>query len=110
MNIADEFYKLMKERRYDTYEEHRKEVARVFVDVLGTLCNEGDNSQYERIAERFNAEHRTIQQQIFSLFLHICSELAERYKENRYDARNEYACKMAAKIIELVESPHVPLI
>ena len=57
----------------------------------------------------FAVEHRLLQQYIFQyVVMPIIFQLASAYREGRFDARNEWACKMASELVrQNVELSHL---
>lgn len=53
--------------------------------------------------DTITSEHRTLQQNIFRLFLGCIEEWAEMYDDGYYDARNEAICKISRQIIDMLE-------
>ena len=56
---------------------------------------------HEEFVETVLREHRTLQQNVFEAFLHLCKAWAA-LPENRYDARNEYTVQRSREIMELL--------
>jgi hypothetical protein len=80
------------------YEKEAKNVADL-LDLLESVVNGGGSGTYMVIAEYISTRfHRTLQQQVFSMFTALCKEWAEAHKDNRFDARNEYTCQMSKNI------------
>lgn len=73
----------------------------VLAKLFSTFSNGGDRENFKEFATDISHDHRTLVQQKFSLFLQFCKVLAENHKSGNYDARNEYSCQTAAKIMEL---------
>ena len=49
------------------------------------------------------SDHRTLQQNMFRLFLECIEVWAEMYDDGYYDARNEATCKISRQIIDMLE-------
>ena len=68
------------------------------------------NFDQKAFVETIMREHRTLQQNVFEAFLHLCGAWA-KLDENQYDARNEYTVLTAKKIMELtagcVRTPYI---
>ena len=77
---------------------NEKELATVIADSLNSFgFNVG------KFTEEMSKEHRYLQAEFMQLcleWLHKCREL---YEEERYDGRNEYACKTGKKLIDFLE-------
>ena len=44
-------------------------------------------------------DHRYLQHQMFMFCVHFIDLMAKNYNKNRYDARNEFACKTASDMV-----------
>jgi phosphoglycerol transferase MdoB-like AlkP superfamily enzyme len=84
----------------DTYEEQRKEEAQKVVSLLSKYVNNLGHSDKIFVNEVMN-EHRTLQQQMFNVFMACISEWAKCYESDRYDQRNEFAVKQSNKIMKM---------
>jgi hypothetical protein len=73
----------------------------VLAKLISTFSNGGDRKNFQELATDMSHDHRTLVQQKFQLFLQFCQVLASNHKSGNYDARNEYACQTAAKVMEL---------
>lgn len=80
-----------------------------FADMLGDFCNDM-SLDTDKVAKKVITQHRTIQQNIFGLFLSCCKQWAENYKTGVYDLRNEYTCQKAVEIIKLTDGMRPPYI
>lgn len=70
-----------------------KEVAQVVSD----FANVAFESEKQEFAETVTNEHRTLQEEMFTMFLGCLNEWSEK-KEYQIDARNQYTYK-ASKIM-----------
>ena len=74
-----------------------------FADKLNEYVNcFGFNGK--AVAQECKSHHRYLQSEEFTLILEILKAFAEEYDENRYDGRNEYACKASKLIINYLIS------
>lgn len=76
------------------------------LNILGS-----DNSKVVR--DYFGRQHRTLQQQFMKVVIvPVLQQLAEAHKEKLVDPRNEYAAKLATKMLENVteDDLYLPLI
>jgi len=69
-----------------------------FAKALGNYVNSFSVNQKE-VAQLCKNHHRYLQNEEFTLILEILKAFAEEYDENRYDDRNEYACKASKLLI-----------
>lgn len=53
-------------------------------------------------AEQCSKDHRYLQEQLFIFCMHYLDELSESFHNRRYDARNEFSCSSAAKIVDAI--------
>jgi len=76
------------------------EVAKNFEQSVNTTAYN------PHLAARYiaNRAHRYLCNEIFHFFLHLIYFLSDNYKKGWYDPRNEYACKTANAIVELMDS------
>jgi len=70
------------------------EFAHLFMDMV----NSG-GSRATDFAEVVTSEHRFLQGEAFTLFLFCIEEWAKAYANERYDGRNEAACKLSAVML-----------
>jgi hypothetical protein len=63
------------------------------------------NSQYDEdlFVNEVLLEHRTLQQKISGLMLRVIVAMGDQYRSERYDARNEMACKISEKLLTVLE-------
>lgn len=66
--------------------------------VLSKYVNNMSHSAKE-LAEELHNDHRTLIQCTANVFIKFFELLANDYCNNRYDARDEAACKLAMKIM-----------
>lgn len=76
-------------------EKRAAELAEAVANGINSMCFD-----YEAFCHRMSREHRALQQDFTTLCFKWLKTLSEMYKNGSYDARNEYACKMANKIVE----------
>ena len=77
--------------------------ARFFSDyVNNTLHDE------KKAAEKMARDHRTLQSNMFKLFMAYIKILAENAKTGWFDERNEYACKTSQKMLDYLDSIKYP--
>ena len=83
------------------YRLNNNDRREVLAKLISTFVNGADSDTFKELATDMSHDHRTLVQQKFQLFLQFCQVLASNYKNDRYDARNEYACQIASKVMEL---------
>ena len=83
----------------DLPENKQQEAADEAFEALSRFVN-GMCHENGRFVDRVMREHRTLQQQMFRLFLGVVERWAE---QNHWDARNEYTVKKSKEIIRLLE-------
>lgn len=102
----------------DAYYEHeRKEVEKAMAELTNEFLesfNKYFTTQITKgIVQGFQKTHRQIQADALNGMVQVFGELAKGLKTNAYDARNEYALKMAEnmylaatnnKVIDFIES------
>ncbi len=75
----------------------------LFEQQLSRMVNTMNNEPtLNAIAYLMQRDHRTLVQTKFSLCLRFIYMLADNFDEDRYDARNEYACKTSKAIVNLL--------
>jgi hypothetical protein len=82
-------------RRVDNMAKTGKEMAQEFSHFV----NVSTHDRYE-FADTVTSEHRYLQQEMFTAMLKCIENWAKAYEDDRYDARNEYACKASHAMIE----------
>jgi hypothetical protein len=83
------------------YDEIRIKQAEEIVHKLEDFANSFITGKFEEhFADMITSCHRTIQQNIFRLFLPTIKKWARAYEENRYDLRNEDTVKTCKKMID----------
>lgn len=80
------------------YDERPKELAGVISEFVN-----GASSNYKSVADVLACDHRYLQGQEFSLALELIYALAHNYAKGWYDARNEFACKMATTMVQALD-------
>ena len=70
-----------------------------FADVFSRFVNGLMGSAVKTGKELAN-DHRYLVNQKFKVVIAFVEQLAENYQKGEYDARNEWACKLASEIIE----------
>ena len=100
MSIQGDFYNLSNDER-----------TTVLAELLSTYINGADSNNIKELATAMAHDHRTLIQKKFGLFLQFTKVLSNFHMEGHFDARNEYSCQTAAKIMTLTENnTHVPFI
>jgi len=94
--ITNTFYKL------DAND--RKEVV---AELLKEFVNRASRDEIKELATDLSHTHRTHVQSMFGLFLQFSKVLAANREAGFFDARNEYACETAAKIMKLTNDQSV---
>lgn len=69
--------------------------GRMFEDFVN-----GGMSNPEKVALRMGRSHRYLISEMFKVVRQFIKVLAEQYEQGRYDARDEWACKEAARYWE----------
>lgn len=70
--------------------------------VLSEFVN-GRIRSPKRVAEEMAKDHRYLQQEMFKICYEYMKILAENNDKGWYDARNEWACNTAKKMIDSLE-------
>jgi hypothetical protein len=102
----------MTERKFRPVEhmvvaDARPESRELFAHLSNSV-NSGTR-MYE-VAMLMGSDHRTLQQSLVREFIvPFLLLLAQDYRENRYDARNEKSCELALKIDQAVNLDSYPL-
>lgn len=78
----------------------------LFARNMGRYVN-GEYNSLEKTGELLSREHRTLQTEIFRLFMKFIEKLSENKKKNFYDDRNEWACNCAEKIIDALKKEYL---
>lgn len=58
-------------------------------------CNNFETARYLA-----SSMHRYLQNEFFKIVIYFICFMAKSYENNRYDGRNEYACKMSKRIYD----------
>ena len=77
--------------------------ADVFARQISDYVN-GKMGSAQKTAELMSRDHRYLQQEMFKIFLEYMKILSRNYKDGRYDARNEWACKCSNIAVEELET------
>lgn len=85
------------------YSERKTEQARANAAVIGNLCNSTSAYPDETGKMIANVEHRYIQQEVWKMVEGMIAAHAQNYHDKRFDDRNAYTVKMAAKIYPLLD-------
>jgi len=83
-----------------------EEVAEILADFVNGLNSENKAEFVEKLTKR---THRTLQQQVFGLFVASIFSWSET-EENYFDLRNEYTIKTSKELAEVIAFTGVPLI
>ena len=83
----------------DYPENKGQEAADEAFEVLSRFVN-GMCHENGRFVDRVMSEHKTLQQQMFRLFMSVVERWAE---QEHYDVRNEYTILKSKEIIKLLE-------
>lgn len=75
--------------------------AEDMAEALTKWANGADADEIKVFATALSHQHRTLQQITFGAFLQFAKILAAHHKTGNCDARNEYSCETAAKIMTL---------
>jgi len=99
------------EMRWQERQMREEERAIKMAEALTKWANGADADALKVFATALSHQHRTLQQATFGAFLQFVKVLASNHKAGNYDARNEYSCQTAAKIMEATDGvAAVPLI
>lgn len=79
----------------------KQEKVQNLAESISNFVNSADSEDIKLLAEAMNCDHRTLVQSKFGLFLEFAKVLSENYKNNNFDIRNKYACKMSTEIMKL---------
>ena len=75
------------------------EYEKEFVKEFSRFVNGGLSSP-KRVGDELANDHRYLVQEKFKVLLGFMESLALNWHKGFYDARNEWACKLAAKMID----------
>lgn len=84
-----------------------EDVFKRLSDMVNTLNPSVNNKKF---VEAFMSEHRTLQQNIFRLFIDMCEQLAKNHETGRYDLRNEASTHLAYNIMQLEGITNLPYV
>lgn len=73
----------------------------VFARFFSNYVNRCPND-FKRAAKTMAVDHRYLQNEMFKVCLMYIKELSEAYENGCYDARNQYACEMSNKIVNIL--------
>ena len=118
----NELVELLEERHGKLSEEERKEISDtilarfkcydctrsdetnddLFARHFGNFVN-GQMTNPKDVAKKMATEHRYLQQEMFKVCIEYIKVLAENYRNERFDPRNEHACKISNDIVRNLE-------
>lgn len=73
-------------------------------EMLSNFINSATQQDKKDFVDAMMVEHRTLQQDVFLLFLQTCDAWSEMKEQDRYDARNEFTVNTSCKIKDLVDN------
>lgn len=76
-----------------------KEVA----ETVSNFVNVAFESEKEEFVDAVVTDHKTLQEDMFGMFLGCIDKWSEMAKQGNYDARNEYACRMSKIMIDTLK-------
>lgn len=76
-----------------------KEVA----ETVSDFVNVAFESEKEEFVKTVVTDHKTLQEDMFGMFLGCINEWSEMAKQGNYDARNEYTCRMSKIMINALK-------
>jgi len=82
-------------------EHERMEKMIGLAETLSDFINSADTDEISDFAEAIATDHPTLVQKKFGMFLSFCKVLDTKKKDGHYDARNQFSCETAGKILEL---------
>lgn len=77
--------------------EKEKQLAITITDAINGSFNN------KKFVEQMSKEHRTLQSEFTSLCLDWLLKCREMYEDNRYDGRNELACRSGKVLMDYLE-------
>ena len=80
------------------YKERPAELA----GIISSFVN-GASSDYTSVADELASDHRYLQGEEFKLALEYILALAHNYAKGWFDARNEFACRMATTMVKALD-------
>ena len=83
----------------EDFKQRDKDFAKALNEYVNCFGFDG-----KTVAQECKNHHRYLQNEEFTLILEILKAFAEEYDENRYDDRNEYACKASKLLIDYFTS------
>jgi methionine synthase II (cobalamin-independent) len=99
------------ERRWLERKMEEEDRAEKMAEALTRWANSAGDAEIKVFATALSHKHRTLQQTVFGSFLQFAKVLAHNYSTGNCDARNEYACATAVKIMKATDDlASVPLI
>jgi arginine repressor len=78
--------------------------------AFSKFVNGASMDEQKQLGQLLTQDHRTLVQAKFAIMLHFIKALANHYKDDNYDMRNEYACKTSASIMKVIEHSGCPFI
>jgi hypothetical protein len=99
------------ERRWLERTMEEEDRAEKMAAALTTWANSAGDAEIKVFATALSHKHRTLQQTVFGAFLQFAKVLAHNHATGNCDARNEYSCETAVKIMKATDGfAAVPLI
>lgn len=89
------------EMRWEERKMEAEDRAEKMAEALTKWINGADAVELKVFATALSHQHRTLQQAVFGSFLQFARVLAHNHSTGNCDARNEYACETAAKIMKV---------
>lgn len=77
-----------------------RKTGKQMAEELSNFVNGATYQEKQEFVETVLADHRSLQQDTFSMFLQCISEWAKDAEANNYDARNERACKASLMMVK----------
>lgn len=91
------------QRKIDMLEQARERQFKL-TEISATISqfiNGADTQEIKDLGRELCNDHRTLVSRKMELFLSFCEVLDRDFKAGNYDARNEAACKMAGKFLDI---------
>jgi hypothetical protein len=83
--------------------EEYDELLKTTADNLSRVVNAGCRQDIDKFAELMINDHRTLIQIKMGLCVKFMELLLDQYAHGYFDGRNEYACKIAKRMLDAVE-------
>lgn len=74
--------------------------GKVIAKNLSDLVNGGSRNSKDDFVDVVTSEHRYLQEEMFELFLKCMEVWSKNYEDNKYDARNKFACQVSNRIMK----------